>query len=377
MKIFIVSDSFPPVPSGVSKYTFWLAEKLLQRNHKVYVITGGVPQSPPEDLKIKKLKGEVIRLGKLIYVYANGTRCWITLLSIKDLFKMKKIFRVTPHDIVILQGPLGLTLPYPATLFSKSPKIGIFHSVTEKPNLGFILFKPLMKPFLKAIDLKIAVSRWAKYEIERYFGKQDFIIIPPGVDTKVYNPNRGKKSSDSVNFLFVGRLDERKGADILIHSWSRVKNFEGKKGGKSVPLNLLIAGDGPLKEKLAKRAGNSVKFLGFIPEPELPSLYASADVSVFPSKGGESFGIVLIESMACGTPPIASKIKGYSDVVKHEETGLLFTDENDLTSKILELSRDENKRKKMSQNSYYFAKENYDWDKIADTFEDVLRKIKS
>jgi hypothetical protein len=178
-KIIMVSDSFPPVPSGVSKYSFFLTKKLLERGYDVSVITGGVKNKPQEEIEIEKLGGKVIRVGKLISVIANGTRCFITLPSPYDLYKLKKIFS-SYHDVVIMQGPLGLTLPYPATLFSNAKKIGIFHSVTDKPNLGFILFKRIMRPFLDALDEKIAVSRSAKNEIEKYFGPQNIDIIPPG-----------------------------------------------------------------------------------------------------------------------------------------------------------------------------------------------------
>ncbi len=372
--IYLVSDSFPPVPSGVSKYTFFLARELLKRGHNVKVITGGVRITPEEDKKIREYGGEVMRFGKLVSVTANGTRCWITLLSPKDLVRLRAEFK-KPHDIVIMQGPGGLTLPYPATLLSKAKKIGIFHSVTEKPNLGYILFRYIIRPFLSSLDVMIAVSRWAKMEVEKYFGPQNMVIIPPGIDTSIYNERAGKKQPEKVRFVFLGRLDERKGVDILVSAWQKIKNKAGKKNGKYVPLELVIGGDGPMRKKIEKMVGSdeNVKIAGLIPEERLPEFYASADISVFPSVGGESFGIVIIESMACGTPPIASNIKGYCDLVDGEN-GLLFRGENELISAINRLAQDEEMRKRMGEKARRYAK-NYDWNTIADKIENIIRNL--
>lgn len=372
-KIMIVSDSFPPVPSGVSKYAYMMAEKLLINNHKVIVITGNVQKKVSEDEKIRELGGSVIRLGKLISVYANGTRCFITLLGPKDFISMMSLFNSFSPDTVVLQGPLGLTLPYPATLFSKSSKkIGIFHSSTDKPNLAFILFKPFMKPFLNALDVRIAVSNRAREEIEKYFGKQDFHIIPPGVDTRFYNHRVADKSSDKIVFFFLGRLDERKGVDVLLRVWKKIRRF-AIKNKREVPVKLLIGGDGPMRNLVQKESAflKDVEYLGFVDENVLPKIYASSDVSIFPSKGGESFGIVLIESMACGTPPLASNIAGYRDVVKNEYNGLLFSSEFDLHRKIEILSTDENLRNQLSKNALFSSK-NYDWDKIIEEIQKLL-----
>lgn len=238
--------------------------------------------------------------------------------------------------------------------------------------LDFFSYKQIMKPFLKKLDVKIAVSERAKDEIEKYFGKQDFFIIPPGVDTELYNPSKGKKSDENIIFFFLGRLDQRKGVDVLLKSWKNVRKF-GNKKNREVPLNLIIGGDGPMRSlvQAEARKQKNVKYIGFVEERILPELYASADVSVFPSKGGESFGIVLIESMACGTPPIASNIGGYKDVVKDKYVGLLFSSENELIQKINEMSVNEKMREQLSENAKEYVK-NYDWNTIAEKIMNVI-----
>lgn len=374
LKILMVSDSFPPVPSGVSKYAFHLTKELIKLGYQVDVLTGKVKERVKEDEEIEILGGKVFRVGKLISVIANGTRCFITLPTPNMLEELRRIIGNNRYDLTIMQGPLGLTLPYPVTIMLKSPKIGVFHSTTEKPNLGYILFKPIMRPFLKAVDRKIAVSRWAKWEVEKYFGPQEIEIIPPGVYTEIFSPEKGKKAENKIQILFIGRLDERKGADTLVEVWRKIKDKTGIKNGKLVPVELLIGGDGPLRKKLEKIGAEKIKFLGFISEDELPKTYASADFTVFPSKGGESFGIVLIESMSSGTPPIASNIKGYCDVVKHGKTGLLFSGEKELEKSIQTFLKDEKLREELAKNAREEAKK-YDWRKIAKEIENVIREL--
>lgn len=373
-RIIMVSDSFPPVPSGVSKYSYQLTIKLIESGHKVFVVTGGVKVLPKEDWEISKIGGRVLRFGKLVSVNANGTRCFITLLSPADILKITGFFRAFSPDTVIMQGPLGLTLPYPATVLARSLKaktVGIFHSSTDKPNLGYILFGRFMRPFLKAVDVKIAVSHRAREEVEKYFGKQDFKIVPPGVDRSTYNPAKGRKPADKLVFFFLGRLDERKGVDVLLNAWRRAPKF-GLKNGKTVPSELLIGGDGPMRS-LVQRSSNleNLKYLGFVEEEKLPHLYASADVSVFPSKGGESFGIVLIESMASGTPVVASRIGGYKDVVEEGRVGLLFSSEDELVEKMRILSFNEKLRNALSSNCVSYT-EKYDWNTISQEIQDLL-----
>ena len=373
-RILVVSDSFPPVPSGVSKYAFSLTKELIKLGYSVDVLTGGVGKQVEEDEEIKKMGGNVLRVGKLVSVKANGTRCYITIPTPGVFRKVQEIIKGKRYDALILQGPLGLTLPYPATVLSKAPKIGVFHSTTDKPNLGYILFGAVMKPFLKALNRKIAVSRWAKWEIEKYFGPQEMEIIPPGVDTRSFSPKKGKKIENKLHLLFVGRLDERKGTDILVEVWEKTKKV-GVKNGKKTPAELLIAGDGPMKKKIMAKKPSATRFLGFVEEKKLPEVYASADFTVFPAKGGESFGIVLIESMASGTPPLASNIKGYSDVVKHGENGLLFPDKNEMKKQIELMLYDEKLRTTLGRKGREEVKKKYSWEKIAQRIKSVIDEV--
>ena len=122
------------------------------------------------------------------------------------------------------------------------------------------------------------------------------------------------------NVLFVGRHEPRKGLLDLLKAHRILR----RTGGKS---RLLIVGSGPQEREarryVATRGLNGVEFLGRVTDDEKAQLYKTADVYVSPATGGESFGIVLLEAMAAGTPIVASDIHGYKGVVRRGREGLL------------------------------------------------------
>lgn len=132
-------------------------------------------------------------------------------------------------------------------------------------------------------------------------------VVPNGVDTERFTPD-GPVGSDDDYLLFVGRLVPYKGLEVLLRALAR----------RPPGIPLLVAGDGPLRarlERLAKRLRVDARFLGYVPEDDLPPLYRGARVTVLPSVNSqEAFGITLLESMACGTPVVASDLPGVATV---------------------------------------------------------------
>lgn len=133
-------------------------------------------------------------------------------------------------------------------------------------------------------------------------------IVPNGVDTDRFTPSRAGEGQEFI--LFVGRLVPYKGLDVLLHALHRRPSH----------LPLLLAGDGPQRrhlEALAAKLGVRARFLGRVTDDELVSLYQRAAVTVLPSVNRqEAFGISLLESMACGTPVVASDLPGVAQVAR-------------------------------------------------------------
>jgi D-inositol-3-phosphate glycosyltransferase len=177
-------------------------------------------------------------------------------------------------------------------------------------------------------------------------------VIPCGVDPSLFIPRNAEQSKahlglpDKRYILFVGRIDPVKGIDTLLRAIKRVK--EARNALQDVHL-LIIGGDldhteaGQNSEinklkRLTETLGikDMVTFLGAQRQDQLPYFFAAADMCILPSRY-ESFGMVALEAMACGTPVIASKVGGLASFIQNGMSGLLIPegDEVSLAEKIL------------------------------------------
>jgi glycosyltransferase involved in cell wall biosynthesis len=167
----------------------------------------------------------------------------------------------------------------------------------------------------KRVDVFIANSTTTQERIKRIYDRDSMVIAPP-VDERFFATSHQPLATSSQRpeargyFLAVSRLVPYKRIDLLIDVANRLK------------LPLKIAGRGQDAERLKKLAGPTVEFLGFVPEADLPGLYANASALLFPQY--EDAGIVALEAQACGTPVIAYKAGGALDAVVEGKTGLFF-----------------------------------------------------
>ena len=175
--------------------------------------------------------------------------------------------------------------------------------------------------------------------------------------------------------LFVGRIEPLKGVDTLIQAMSCLQAKES--GGR--PVHLAIIGGDPAAspeemnaemtrlQKLCDDLGldQSVVFLGVRDQDKLPYYYSAAEVVVMPSHY-ESFGMVALEAMACGTPVIASEVGGLGYLVRDGETGFTIPDQEPetLCEKISWLLNDRKLHEMMSRRAVEYAQD-YAWEKIA------------
>ncbi len=157
-------------------------------------------------------------------------------------------------------------------------------------------------------------------------------VVPCGVNLEQFKPVSKESARQYLGFgndkiiLFVGRLDPLKGIDKLIKAIPYLQNIQG--------LRLMVIGGGEHSqreiEQLQKLACNlniqdSVTFLGLIKHEQLPYFYSAADACVVPSYY-ESFGLVALESLACGTPVVATDVGNLKSVIHQGETGYVVTD---------------------------------------------------
>jgi D-inositol-3-phosphate glycosyltransferase len=248
------------------------------------------------------------------------------------------------------------------------------------------------KQVLRRAD-RVVVATLAELTQLRFLYKANqskLVIIPPGVDVSHFYPIPadeaklyvGLKPEDRM-VLFVGRIEPLKGVDTLIQAMSCVQLKEER------PVHLAIIGGDPAaspQEMSAEMArlqklcddlsvGQTVVFLGKRDQDKLPYYYSAAELLVMPSHY-ESFGMVALEAMACGTPVIASEVGGLAYLVKDGETGFTIPDQEPeaLCEKISWLLRDHDLHATMSQRAVEYAQD-YAWDKIAKQIVEVYKNL--
>lgn len=158
-------------------------------------------------------------------------------------------------------------------------------------------------------DRILANSRSVAFRIEKYYGRTADVVYPP-VDTVFFCPVQKKRRSDF--FLTTGALVPYKNYEIAIAAC----NNTGHK--------LLLAGDGPERERLERRAGPNIKFLGWQAPEKLRELYRTCRALIAP--GEEDFGIAMVEAQACGCPVIAYGKGGAKEIVLPDRTGVIFNE---------------------------------------------------
>lgn len=194
-------------------------------------------------------------------------------------------------------------------------------------------------------------------------------VIPMGVDTKDrFLPS---KSTNDNTILFVGRLAKEKGAEVLIQAMPHIMQHHPD-------VELLIIGDGPLRsslEALAKELGvaSRLRFVGAIPNQELPRYYQEAALVALPSLN-EGFGLAAAEAFACARPVVASNIPSLLNFIQEGINGMLFPtgDAKALAEKIAWLLANPSVRDSMGQAGRALVAEHFEWDTITARYAEIL-----
>jgi len=377
MKILQVSDSYLPFPGGVAEHIYNLKKALEQRGHDVWVLTTQYHRVG-NTLKDKNEQGDerVIRLGKVIVLPAlkifNSTQLTLTFDPLLHLH-VRDFLRKNRFDIVHLHGPLAPNLPGLVCHYSPYPQVATFHTAFMGFNWNkigrFLFYRDSRK-----IRKYIFVSKVAENVVNSVYRGTN-IIIPNGVDFERFYNEREKLIKDDLKRIKVGflsRLEPRKGLDVLIKALAMSDFLRNN-------VELIVGGDGPLRRKyelMVQNSGIKFRFLGRIAKTEIPAFYKSLDVFVAPSRGGESFGMILLEAMASGVPIIASDIPGYREVIKDGFNGILFENEDAeyLSRRLIFLMKDDAIKNRIVENGLNFARR-HDWNIIAARIEEVYLEV--
>ncbi len=358
MKIGLVSPYDYSFPGGVVNHISHLANHFVHLGHNVKIV------APCLKKETRYFEEDITSVGRPIPIPFGGSVARIPLSPWLPA-QVKKILNEEKFDILHIHEPFTPILAISALLQSPTINVGTFHACHNKAR-SYRALKPILKRWLTRLHGKITVSKPAMDFVSQHL-PGDYRIIPNGIDIKRFSekgPRREEFSDGKLNILFVGRLEKRKGLGYLLRASALVKK-------QFSDFRVIVVGPGTVLrssyQELAQELGlSNVIFTGLVSYTALPEYYRTADIFCAPATGGESFGIVLLEAMACSKPVVATNIEGYASLLDDKEEGLLVPVRNEqaLAKALLMLIENSSLRQQMGSKGKIKAYK-YSWANIA------------
>jgi phosphatidylinositol alpha-mannosyltransferase len=268
--------------------------------HEVRVL--GPCDGPPPD-------PFVTPLGNSLPTVANGS---IAPLAPDASAALRTIRALNDEafDVLHVHEPLVPGPSLTALLVKMAPVVATFHSAGE--SAAYRTFSRQLKWIASRIDIRVAVSKDAVELAHRYIGGE-YEVLFNGIELSRFAGVAPVKKENAI--FFIGRHEPRKGLSVLLEAMALLPD----------DVHLWVASDGPETEELKRRFASDarIEWLGRIDDEEKYERLRRASLFCAPSLRGESFGVVLLEAMAAGTPVVASDIDGYRNVATDSETAVL------------------------------------------------------
>jgi len=360
LKIGIVSPYGYPHPGGVNEHVRFTYEAMRRMGHDVWIITSKYGRE-------RESEGHVIRLGTGWAAPANGSVGRVTL-GLRFKRQAREVLEAHRFDILHFHEPFVPFLSPTVLDASETVNIATFHAFGGF-SPSYWIGSRFTGRLAARLHGRVAVSGAARHFINRYF-PGDYRIIPNGVDLDRFASAEPFEElrDGTLNILFVGRFEERKGLIHLLKAYHRLRK-------RKVDARLLVVGAGPKEREYRRFVGlrgiRDVEFLGRVDDEAKVRYFASADIYCAPNTGQESFGIVLLEAMAAGVPIVASDIHGFKRVVERNVQGILVEPRNHraLAAALYALARDPDLRDEMGEAGRLRAPE-FTWDRVTERIVD-------
>lgn len=374
--VLVVTPYFPPYGGGLERYAYEISQRL-QAAHgwRIVVVTSG------------KYRGEDIQetVGDLT-VYRLGFEIKLsnTPFSFKWSKKIHTILRAEKPVIVHIHMPVPGIGDVAASVSGKLPVIITYHAGTMRKGkflvdiLIWIYESTFLQILLHRADSIVCGSNYVRDGFLKRFRRKS-ITITPAVDSKIFKP-RESGDQQSNNVLFVaglGRSHQHKGLKTLIDAVKKVKM-------SSMPdIQLTVVGDGDMRpeyEAYAVQRGlrENVRFAGRLAGANLVNAYQNASMIVLPSSApAESFGMVLLEGLACKKPAIGTNMGGIPEVIDHEKNGLLVPPDDPvaLSVAIERLVLNKELAEHLGETGFQKVRNGFSWDKQADAYHSLYLKM--
>ena len=341
LRIAVVTETWPPEVNGVAVTLAKLIQHLGFRHHTIQLIR---PRQAKHDQGNEHAGwSELLLRGLPIPRYPE------LKLGLPSKKSLLKAWGTKRPDLVHIatEGPLGWSalqaahiLRLPVTSDFRTN----FHSYCQHYGVGW-LSKPIvayLRKFHNRTAFTMVPTQAMKYQLET-MGFKNLKVVARGVDTQLFHPDKRSESirrnwcvsPDTLVLLSVGRLAAEKNLDLTLKTYQALIT-----AGRDV--KMVFAGDGPMRVVIESKCPEAI-FMGMCTHEQLSTLYASADLLLFPSLT-ETFGNVTLESLASGTPVLAFDCAAASDFITNHENGWLIDSDapQSYIQRALEITRDTN-----------------------------------
>ena len=358
MNICLVSREYPPETGwgGIGTYTYNLAHALTELGHEVHVIAqaAGATRDYADGIvhvhRIKPMKISVPFIGGALRNLVYSFQVYKEIKSLDYEFDIVETPNWTSESFCC---SIFLSNKIPIVVRIHTPYFEVFEMYNRQMKINDKLICKAEEFSVKKAECVTSSTLGNIKLISQNYNlhSQKIKIVPLGINTHAADRSR----LDGHTVLFIGRLEKRKGIETLIKAIPNVL--------KQIPdAEFIIIGRDTntaeagrsylkyLKQFIKPSFVDKIKFMGNVPDEELPNYYKSCSVFVAPSLY-ESFGLIYIEGMAWGIPVIGCVVGGVPEVVENGKTGLLVPPEDPkaLAAAMIKLLKDEFLRKKIGE----------------------------
>ena len=401
MKILIISDGiFPFSMGGSHRSIFELASELTNMSHSVTCLIPEIHHSQKMSIhnvnndekinfkiiKIKTYKNIFFRIVSFFWTYKKAyskISSDFDIINIHFLPALLGASSIISKDKLIYSFHGPWSEEFSETLFGKfnfNSKILKFLLQKNLLNLISFILNKIEINALKNCNKFIVNSNYMKTKLKSLNSKiniKKIFKIYHGVNNEKFYPSQKDLNRDNKKFklLTIRRLESRMGLSELIHAIRIIKDIS------KINIELTIGGQGNeyinLKKLVMKlKCDKQIKLVGYIPEEEIRNVIIASDLFILPSRKLEGFGLVILESMACGTPVLVSPYGGQKEIIEKYDNTLILDDirPGTIALKILDIIEGKKLTSKFRNDTINFVNSNFSWKKHATDYEKIYAK---
>lgn len=369
-KIVIFTGYYLPHTGGVENYTYHIAKEFVNQGNKVYIVTAKYDNNLP---KTEEIDGITIYRLPTHSLFVNRHPILKFNKEQKEVIKELELEKI---DFAILQTRFWLTTIVGGR-FAKKNNIqriliehGTSHFTVHNKILDFIgtIYEHILTGYVKTLVTNYyGVSKQCNKWLEHFKMKAKGVLYN-SIDIKEYELYKNQTyplqvEKNTIKILFVGRMIKDKGILELIQSYKNLK--------QKCEISLILAGDGPLFDKL-KKENPDIIFTGNLKHDEVMSLYNSVDIFINPSYS-EGLPTTVLEAGLMKCPVVATNVGGTGEIIEDKKEGILCNPTTQSIQEALEEMIENKNRKQYGDKIHQKILDKFAWEKNAKKILDIIK----